>query len=447
MRSHRKCIAALLAALCLLAGCGQLSVPVLDELTATAPPPATLPPAATAAPQALTVGGPLASGGAAAAALEAYGEAMGVACVFSAQTAGAGLALLPAAPQGEGWLDLSTEPLLAAAAERAGLDTAAPLYALPLGRSLYAYWADGALLTALLGEGCLVDMQNATWAEWSAFADAVQGWLAAPEAVDVTLNGQRYTLPAQKPAEAAALAGVFALPQAPDANWTGCAGAYTAPLLAADTRSAAALTGPLNGLCSAFLLELADAVPAGARSGGIAAQLAEGRALFGRASLADLAADDAALPARLVWLPFKGDYTESDLSTEEYNLTGLMDYPALAGAGWLAIPAGLDEPAQTAAVSAALWLYTSAVGESVLIDDLLLISPWDTADGTSEAGAAQVKQVEGGILPAPALSAAQSAALDAAWQALADLPEPAKATAQQRAAFREAALAVLAEEQ
>ena len=38
-------------------------------------------------------------------------------------------------------------------------------------------------------------------------------------------------------------------------------------------------------------------------------------------------------------IPFKCNLEESDLSTEEYNLTGLLNYPVLADAGYLTLRA------------------------------------------------------------------------------------------------------------
>lgn len=427
---------AALAALATLAGCAAFGGGDAGA------PAATLPPAPSAAPQSLRIGGD-AVPGAARAALAAYGDALGVQCTFAPGSSDADLLLLSAAPtdgQAGAYLDMATQPLLAAAAARAGHSASGPAYALPVGRSLYGYWADGALLTALLGEGCLADVQNASWTEWSAFATALQKWLDAPGQAAVTLNGQAYTLPAEKPAQAAGLVGVFGVPRDAGA-WAGAGAAYTAPLLAAgDGPDAAALEGPLGGLCGAFLLELANAAPAG----DTAAQLEGGQVLFARSTLADLAA--ACTPAfcqRLVCVPFKGDYTAADLASGEYNLNGLMDYPTLAGAGYLAIPAGADAASAEAAAAAILWLYGSAEGESALTDQLLLITPWDTAANTTAVGAAQVAQVEAGILPGAELDAATAAALAQAWQGLAGLESPASPTAAERRAYREAALAAL----
>ncbi len=439
-----KRLLALALALALLAGCAAGSEPIA---------PATLPPAPAAAPQVLTVANYLGStdtDNAADRALAAYAQAMGVQLTVThdapADAPGTHLALLYAPPADDGtYRDLAADPLLAAAAARAGLDTSGPVLAFPLGRTLYACWADSALLTALLGEGCLADLQNASWEEWKAFAEAVTAWLAAPAETTLTLNAQPYTLPAQKPAEAAALAGVFALP-AEQARTAGGGAPYTVPLLAAGAaRNAQTLTGPLNGLASAFLLEQANAAPDADTAAAAVAALAGGRALFCRMPLCDLLAnlpDDSPLRERLVPLPFKGNYVQSDLSNPEYNLTGLLNYPTLASAGYLAIPAGIDEAGYQAAAALLLWLYGSAAGEDVLIDDLLLITPWDTAADTTVLGALQVRLVGAGILPGAVLTAAQTAELAAAWRDLTG--RGAQDAAGDRAAFSAAALAVLA---
>ena len=152
---------------------------------------------------------------------------------------------------------------------------------------------------------------------------------------------------------------------------------YTGVLLAAgQTRSAATLTGPLNGLFSALALERVYQVKA------------EGQALFRRGFLADLAAgmdEDAA--ARLVSLPLKCDFVQEDLSTDEYNLTGLMNYPVFAAPAWLAIPASASAEQAKAGAAAILWLYTSEAGEQVLSGDLLLVTPWGTASNVNPADA------------------------------------------------------------
>ena len=400
--------ALLLASGCLLTGCG--STASIEDVAAL--------PAAPAADQTrtLTIYSDSGDTGALQLALQAYCDARDVTPEWTADLAAADLALLSALPEGEGWLDLSGQQLLRAAADRAGLSADAAVYQLPLGRSLYAYWADGALLTALLGD-CLTDLQNATWEEWSEFADAVTEWIAEPAATEVTLNGSVYTLPADVPAGAAGLQGVFAVcGGTPTAVWAGPA--YTPALLAAgDARTEASLTGPLNGVYSAFALELSHpAGETGMTRAQAAGALQQGQALFFRSSLSDLVSAlgrDAV--QNYVAIPFKCNFDESDLTTEHYNLNGLMNYPILACAGYLAVPAGADVDAASSAI---LWLYASGEGNAVLTDDLLLVTPWNTASNATAVGAMQVQQVGAGILPEVALTAGQNDVLYKTGQAL-----------------------------
>lgn len=401
--------AMLLTTACLLTGCGSQAS--LEDVTTL--------PAAPAAAQTQTLNIYCDSGdtGALQQALQAYCDAQNVTPQWTDDLAGADLALLSALPEGEGWTDLSGQPMLAAAAERAGLATDAAVYQLPLGRSLYAYWADGTVLSALLGENSLTDLQNATWQEWSDFAAAVTTWLDTPAQTTLTLNGNSYTLPAQRPEAAANLEGVFAVcGGTPTAAWAGPA--YTSALLAAgDQRTDAALTGPLNGVYAAFTLELSNCAGAADRTRAEAAQaLQQGQALFFRASLTDLVSalgKDAI--QNYVAVPFKCNFDESDLTTESYNLNGLMNYPILANAGYLAVPAGGNADA---AESAILWIYASGAGNTVLTDDLLLVTPWNTASNATAIGAMQVEQVGTGILPEVALTAGQNDVLYKTGQAL-----------------------------
>ena len=83
-------------------------------------------------------------------------------------------------------LDVNSDSLLAAAAARAGVTEGA---ALPVGRSLYGYWANGAMLESLLGEGGTQALQTASWEEWSDFVETLQAWLEEPGAATVTLSG------------------------------------------------------------------------------------------------------------------------------------------------------------------------------------------------------------------------------------------------------------------
>ncbi len=149
-------------------------------------------------------------------------------------------------------------------AARAGLE--GEVIALPVGRSLYAYWADSATLTALFGADPTDDLRAASWAEWSDAAETLTAWLAEPSAETVTLNGQDYTLPESRPAGTEALTGVFALPEQGRAAFG--MPLFTGALLAAgDTRTEDTLTGPLNGVYSALTLELQNRGGDGAAAG------------------------------------------------------------------------------------------------------------------------------------------------------------------------------------
>lgn len=399
----------------LLAGCAPA-----ENAAATAE---TAAPAPTAAPQELTVYYTAGAESPAGTALRAYAADQGVMLTElgpDADPAAADLAVLDAPPAGEGWQNLAADPLLATAAARAGLE--GEVTALPVGRSLYAYWADSATLTPLFGADPTDDLRAASWAEWSDAAETLTAWLAEPSAETVTLNGQDYTLPESRPAGTEALTGVFALPEQGRAAFG--MPLFTGALLAAgDTRTEDTLTGPLNGVYSALTLELQN------RGGDGAAALAEGSALFCRASLGELTAAGAAQDT-LVWLPVKADFVESDLSTEEYNLTGLLNYPVLATAGWLAVPASADEAGTRAAAAAILWLYTSADGEAALTEDAALVTPWNTASDETTLTAMQVSQVGNGILPEPSPQPDQDAqaALAAAGAALAADAEGAPRT-------------------
>ena len=354
-------------------------------------------------------------------ALQAYADAQQVTLNRTDDPAAADLAALDHTPGDlvDG-LDVAGDTLLAAAAARAGITGSAD--ALPLGRSLYGYWVNGTVVTSLLGENGLTALQNASWDEWSDFVETLQAWLAEPEAATVTLSGSDYTLPETKP-DTLHATGVFSEPMDRVAG-------YTAAMLAAGSEvNEDTLTGPLNGVYSAVVLEwenLADS---------------DETALFRRATLTDLlSAYGAEACQSLVLIPFKCNLEESDLSTEEYNLTGLLNYPVLADAGYLTLRAGADETAQKAAKSAALWLYSSGEGEAALTETLGLITPWNTASDKTTLGAMQIQQAGTGILPGITVTQAQADALAANEETL---REP-KGTTAERTAFTEAALEVLA---
>ena len=204
-------------------------------------------------------------------------------------------------------------------------------------------------------------------------------------------------------------------------------------VLAADGQyTADALTGPLNGIYSAVSLEW-DAMADSAEGG-----------LFRRAKLTDLlAAYGADACQDLVLIPFKTNLEDSDLTTEEYNLTGLLDYPILANAGCFAIQDTGDAAALKSAESAVLWLYSSGDGEKALTDTLGVITPWNTASDTTTLGAMQVEQVNTAILPGIDLpTAAAAQALTANEEAL----QGGTRGKAERTAFTQAALAALGAE-
>lgn len=405
-------------ALGLLAGCA----PAATDGMATAETAETAP---TAAPQELTVYYEAGASTAAAEALHRYAEAQGVSLVElpdTADAAQADLAVLGAQPAADdgNWVNMGTDSLLSTAAIRAGVDAetaVSAVTALPLGKTLYGYWADSRMLAALFQltdtDALESDLKKAGWAEWSALADAVTQWIAEPAEATVTLNGNEYTLSSTEYEPASNLQTVFTLPMSHASVSFGGA-AFTGVLLAAgDQRTETSLTGPLNGLYSALELELTHrdtgSLPTQAEAAGA---LQAGQALFYRGTMADLMVHtDADLQDHLVCLPLKCDFVESDLSTTEYNLTGLMNYPILSTAAWLAIPAGVDEEGLRAAAAAILWLYTSEPGEEVLTETLGLITPWGTAANDSVACQKQIDQVGAGILPEEALTPAQQQTL------------------------------------
>ena len=132
--------------------------------------------------------------------------AQGVTLTLTEDAAAADLLLTDHAPGGS-LLDVTSDTLLAAAAARADITENAT--ALPLGRSLYGYWANEQVLTALLGTDGAAALQSASWEEWSDFVETLSDWLAKPKAATVTLNGKDYTLPETKP-DGVTATGVFA---------------------------------------------------------------------------------------------------------------------------------------------------------------------------------------------------------------------------------------------
>ena len=350
---------------------------------------ATIETAAAAAPQTLKVY----TSASLAPAAQAYAEAQGVALTLTDEAASADLLLTDHAPGGS-LLDVTSDTLLAAAAARAGITENAN--ALPLGRSLYGYWARADVLNALLGDGAAAALQTANWEEWSDFVETLSAWMAEPKATTVTLSGADYTLPDARPGSLTAT-GVFAAP-------LDRVSGYTAALLAADG----------------------------------------GEGIFRRAKLTDLLAEYGADTCNgLVLVPFKCQLDDSDLTAEDYNAEGLLNYPVLADVGSIAINAGTSADGLKAAKSAALWLYSNGAGEDALTETLGVVTPWNTAAGTTAVTAMQVQQVGTGILPGVALDTAAADALTANELTLQDSEKHTKA---ERTAFVDGALAALGAE-
>ncbi len=146
--------------------------------------------------------------------------------------------------------------------------------------------------------------------------------MAQPKAATVTLSGADYTLPDDHPGSLTAT-GVFAAP-------LDRASGYTAALLAADgTYTADALTGPLNGVYSAVTLEWDHMAADG--GGDLPPRQAD-------RSAGQYGADTC---NGLVLVPFKCQLDDSDLTAEDYNAEGLLNYPVLAM--WAALPSMPDE--------------------------------------------------------------------------------------------------------
>ena len=134
---------------------------------------------------------------------------------------------------------------------------------------------------------------------------------------------------------------------------------------------------------------------------------------------------------------------DSDLTAEDYNVEGLLNYPVLADVGSIAINAGTSADGLKAAKSAALWLYSNGAGEDALTETLGVVTPWNTAAGTTAVTAMQVQQVGTGILPGVALDTAAADALTANELTLQDSEKHTKA---ERTAFVDGALAALGAE-
>ena len=186
--------------------------------------------------------------------------------------------------------------------------------------------------------------------------------------------------------------------------------------------------GPLGNTCHIGL----------GPDGAVSAETARAQALTDL--LAEYGADTC---NGLVLVPFKCQLDDSDLTAEDYNAEGLLNYPVLADVGSIAINAGTSADGLKAAKSAALWLYSNGAGEDALTETLGVVTPWNTAAGTTAVTAMQVQQVGTGILPGVALDTAAADALTANELTLQDSEKHTKA---ERTAFVDGALAALGAE-
>ena len=359
----------ILLAAALLAGCGGRLrlLPQGGQDTA----PSAVPQATEAPERVLAVWD---EGGALSEALALYGESQGVAVEQAADAASAALAVSAAQPGADAALDLTEQGELVQGMAGALTGGQEGCRGLPLGDTAYGYLADLTRLRALLGEGFdPAHLQKATAAQWREFTAALADWIDSPAAVTVTLSGQEYALPAEKPAELAALEAVYAV-----ADEDRFAGPVLAPVLgtcyktveeaAAGGRTDAQLQGALNSLWTLLTDEAASL--AGADEAGAAparaearAAFAEGRAFFYRATAAEAAA--AGLSAEnTVVTALKFTFDDTDLHGG-FSLEELADLPVVKSGGWVYMPAGATESQQTEARAFLLWLYASEAGRQL----------------------------------------------------------------------------------
>lgn len=410
----------ILLAATLLAGCGGRLRLLPDG--GQAPASSAVPQATEAPDRVLTVWD---ESGALSEALALYSESQGVRVEPAADAASAALAVSAAQPAADSALDLSQQGELVQGMAGALTGGQEGCFGLPLANAAYGYLASAARLRALLGaEFDPADLQKASAAEWRDFVDALNGWLEQPAETGLTLNGKEYALPAEKPAELAALEAVFAV--AADDRF---AGPVLAPVLgtcyktaeeaAAGGRTDAQLTGALNSLWTLLTDEagsLAGAGEDGAAPGRAEAQaaFAEGKALFFRASTAQsgLSAEDT------VVVPLKFTFDDTDLHGG-FSLEELTGMPVVKSGGWVYLPAAADESGRAEACAFLLWLYASEAGRQLM-------------DGGSGA--------EGLPDLSAALSAEAMEAIDAAGNELAALTQ---FTTAGRRAFTSAVLAAL----
>lgn len=400
---------------CLLAGCAGRDLAVLPEVPPAQSAPAPTPSDSPAA-QPLVISCETALPAGFEALLGVYAESQGNAGAVllgpGDESAGPDLVLLsrrPGAADAKEYCDLAQDPLFTVLIQNAaalpGRELSGPCPALPLGFAGYGYLADEELLCALLGEEFQPEfLQKASSAEWTGFIQALGGWIDEPAAQPVTLAGRDFTLPAEKPAAAQNLTGVFAVPAAePDAF----AGSALSPVLCTAFADADAVTadetllaGPLNSFWSAMRLETgwmagrdgpllrgqSDAADGTMQDA--AALLSGGQAVFCRASTAGL------LPylsqeqaARMVLIPLKYSFDDTDLAQNAaFTLEQLAGWPVVGTAGWLAIPESAGSAGRARAEGFLLWLFASKEGQRALADTMGLLS---IVSGEAESPALQ----------------------------------------------------------
>lgn len=425
---------------CLLAGCAGQRLALLPKSPPpqSAPAPAPSPEAAAAQPLTIASDAPLPAGFEALLGVYAESQGAGGAVLLGPGEGDAGpdLVLLSRRPGAQGYCDLSQDPLFTVLIQNAaalpGQSFSGPCTALPLGFAGYGYLADGELLAALLGEEFQPEfLQKASSAEWTGFIQALGGWIEQPAAQPVTLAGKSFALPAEKPAAAQNLTGVFAVPAAVPAAFAGSALSPVLCTAFADADAAAAdeslLAGPLGSFWSAMRLETSwmagqdgpllrgDAQAGTGTMQQAAGLLSGGQAMFCRASSAGLlpylSAEEA---ARMLLIPLKYPFDDTDLAPNAaFTLEQLACWPVVGTAGWLAVPESAGGEARARAEGFLLWLFASEEGQRALAEKMGLLS-------IVAAGA-----------ESPALQAAAGAL--SAGEALPDLAEGFGYDAQQRA--------------
>lgn len=365
-----KRLLSILLAAALLAGCGG-RLRLLPE-GGQSPDSSAVPEATEAPERVLTVWD---EGGALSEALALYAAEQGVRVEQAADAASAALAVSSAEPGADTALDLTQQGELMQGMAGALTGGQEGCHGLPLANAAYGYLASAARLRALLGaEFDPADLQKATADEWRDFLDALNDWLETPAETDLTLNGKEYSLPAERPAELAALEAVFAV-----AAEDRFAGAVLSPVLgtcyktveeaAAGGRTDAELTGALNSLWTLLTDEAASLAGVGENGAapdraGARAAFAEGKALFYRASTAESTA--AGLSAEdTVVLPLKFTFDDTDLHGG-FSLEELLTQPVVKSGGWVYLPAGAEESQRTEACAFLLWLYASETGRQLM---------------------------------------------------------------------------------